>query len=228
MGKLIAFNPNDIVGKKINNLTILKYIGKQPSKKYYFADWDGHRLYHKYKVKCDCGELSIVRRQTLIKKNAVNSCIHCKCKNYNSKMPKTYKVWSSLKEKTNSKKNNYCTINGIKVCNRWLKFENFLEDMGEKPEYKILLRIDKKKNFCKSNCKWGTYKDSVKRQSNTNLVSINGITKSLKGWFRYFKFTENQYDYYIDKRTKKKSLKKFLKLKDTDTVIEHYKIKAKT
>lgn len=45
---------------------------------------------------------------------------------------------------------------GVKVCDRWLEsFDNFLEDMGEKPTSKHrLVRIDKLVDYNKDNCIW--------------------------------------------------------------------------
>lgn len=221
----LKINFQELVGKKIGFLTVLKYIGKRPSNKYRYADWDKHRLYHKYSIKCDCGERSIVRRDFLLNKKLPKKCNYCKRINYNSTMPKTYGVWSAFRKRCRKNNLNYCTIKGIKVCERWNKFENFLEDMGEKPKYKILVRRNKSKDFCKSNCNWGTYKDSIKRHSGVNLVFINGTTRSLKGWFKYFKFTEHQYAWYVRKKGKKVSLRTKFNLKKSDRIIENYFIK---
>jgi hypothetical protein len=43
---------------------------------------------------------------------------------------------------------------GINVCDRWLVFENFLADMGERPDGKTLDRVDNNKGYEPGNCQW--------------------------------------------------------------------------
>lgn len=73
----------------------------------------------------------------------------------------TYKSWINMKARcTNSKHSEYNTYGGkgITVCDRWLhSFENFLEDMGERPTQDYCIdRIDSSKGYYKENCQWIT------------------------------------------------------------------------
>lgn len=64
---------------------------------------------------------------------------------------------------------------GITVCDRWLTFENFLADMGERPLGLTLERIKNHKGYEPGNCKWATYRDQARNRRSTKLTLDRAI-----------------------------------------------------
>ena len=75
----------------------------------------------------------------------------------------TYQSWSHMKWRClNPKADNYKYYGGVGIiiCDRWLNsFENFLADMGQRPDGLSLDRYpDPYGNYDASNCRWATRK----------------------------------------------------------------------
>jgi len=71
---------------------------------------------------------------------------------------------------------------GIRVCRRWLRFEYFLADMGNRKTGTSLERLDNNGNYEPGNCAWKTRAEQSRNTRRNRWVTINGITKCLKDW----------------------------------------------
>lgn len=107
---------------------------------------------------CKCGKKSTISA-SILKLGQSKKCIMCSVKKHGYEGSKTYTTWSAMKARcTNKNNDNYFNYGGrgITFCERWNKFENFLEDMGERPEDMELDRIDNEGNYESNNCRWVT------------------------------------------------------------------------
>lgn len=76
----------------------------------------------------------------------------------------TYQSWRGMWTRcTNPNVKSYKDYGGrgIRICKRWESFENFLADMGERPQGLTLDRINVNGDYKPSNCKWSTRKEQA-------------------------------------------------------------------
>lgn len=76
----------------------------------------------------------------------------------------TYQCWADMKSRCLNPEHkvfSYYGGRGIAVCDKWLHFMGFYEDMGDKPEGLTLDRINNDKGYSKENCKWSTRKEQL-------------------------------------------------------------------
>jgi len=169
----------DIINKTFGRLTVIKRNG---SDKHGKSLWLCH---------CDCGNEVIIIGQNL--KNGVTRSCGCLQKELLTKKnithgmtyTKLYVDWIQMRKRCKNKKNksykNY-GARGITVCDRWLKFENFYRDMGDKPEGLTLERIDNNGNYEPNNCKWATRKVQANNSRRNVIIEYLGQKKNIAQW----------------------------------------------
>jgi hypothetical protein len=94
-----------------------------------------------------------------------------------------YETWRRIIQRTSNPKNpefhNYGG-RGIKVCDRWRLFENFLADMGRRPSDKHSIdRIDNDGSYEPGNCRWATASEQAANTRRVHWVVLNGKKMTL-------------------------------------------------
>lgn len=85
----------------------------------------------------------------------------------------TYVCWSNMLARCgNANRPDFKNYGGrgIAVCERWLEFQNFLADMGEKPRGLSIDRIDNDGNYEPDNCRWATPSEQRRNQRSKSEI----------------------------------------------------------
>lgn len=97
-----------------------------------------------------------------------------------SDMPE-YWVWVAMRYRCN---NNNSPVykhyggRGIKICERWNSFDNFISDMGRRPAGRYSIdRIDVDGDYEPSNCRWATQKQQTINRRDYNRLGFRGLRK---------------------------------------------------
>lgn len=96
-----------------------------------------------------------------------------------------YQSWSCVIQRcTNPRRSSYKWYGGrgIKVCDRWLVFDNFLADMGPRPEGKTLDREQVDGDYEPGNCRWADRTVQARNSTQVVWVEIAGVRKRLVEW----------------------------------------------
>lgn len=94
-----------------------------------------------------------------------------------TKRTREYSAWLNLRNRCNNPRNKDFADyggRGIYVCERWNSYQNFLEDMGPKPENYSIDRLDVNGPYAPWNCQWKSASDQQK-----NKRPIVGRTQSV-------------------------------------------------
>jgi hypothetical protein len=161
------WHAKDMIGQVFGYLTVIERDGDYPQKTGHHAKW---------LCQCQCGKkVVVVGNQMRRGKTKSCGCLKATCSvthgfaRKRTSLP-IYYTWNAMRQRCSNPNNRYWRIyggRGIKVCERWQKFANFLEDMGDKPAGLTLDRIDPNGNYEPGNCRWATWKEQRNNRSST-------------------------------------------------------------
>lgn len=165
----------ELSGQRFGRLVVL---GRTEERKYGNVIW---------LCECDCGAIKKINGASLrsgrtyscgcIRKElAAKRCMMFKTHGHCIGKPsRTYRSWQAMIQRCiNKKLKNYIRYGGrgIKVCERWLKFAGFLEDMGERPEATSIERKDNNGNYEPENCEWASAIVQTHNSCHTKLTTL--------------------------------------------------------
>lgn len=152
------------VGERYGRLTVVAYAGS--------ANWK-----RRYECLCDCGRKKVIRGEVL-RRGESRSCgclsvemVNDRNRTHGKTGTPTWQSWNSMKRRCSDPGRwNYKFYGGrgIAFCDRWASFENFLADMGERPDGTSLDRVNNDGNYEPSNCRWATR--SQQRMNRRDMV----------------------------------------------------------
>lgn len=140
--------------------------------------------YVAWKCRCDCGQELRVSGDRL-RRGKTKSCHRNGCRWRQDKphgvtvlYPSEYTSWRTMHERCeDTRHKNFPNYGGrgIKICSTWSTFDNFIRDMGRKPDPKFTIeRNDVNGNYEPGNCRWISRADQGRNMRSSVYVTYQG------------------------------------------------------
>lgn len=118
---------------------------------------------------CGC-----VRSAMVIAKNTKHS--HAVRENQSG----AYRTWRAMHQRVKSDPH----YENISICPEWYSFEEFYNDMGDRPTNQTIERTDNMLGYYKGNCIWATRAVQAQNTVTTVSVTIDNEAHSINEWCR--------------------------------------------
>lgn len=195
----------DLSGQRFGQLIAVSYVGRS-----------------RWICRCDCGDRTTASA-TDLKRGQHRSCGHLHptkthgATNKSHPAHRTFQKWLGMRarcENPNHKSYHCYGGRGIRICERWGDFENFLADMGICPEGLTLERVNNDGDYAPENCKWATWGEQHNNKRQNHKITFEGQTKTVSQWAKHLGFERHA----ISRRLKRMSIDQALRLPT------HYKL----
>jgi hypothetical protein len=164
-----------VPGSRYGNLTVKSDAEPEPAK---------GRTWRRWLLVCDCGT-EMTKRVNEVSAGRISSCMACfrarqirHGEARNGLQSKEYFVWCGMMRRCYTPQNQgykWYGARGIRVAERWHKYENFLSDMGRRPSPDMHIdRINPKGDYEPGNCRWVTRTENARNRSNNVIISFRG------------------------------------------------------
>lgn len=144
---------------------------------------------------CRCGSKSTVQSRYLESGNTKS----CGCRKrkawqlahitHGMTNTRIYKVWAGMIKRCSNPRElswKYYGERGVKVCERWKRFENFFNDMGEGNSGWSLERLDTNGDYNPNNVVWANRTQQNRNKRNNCILTVRGVTACVTALCEHF------------------------------------------
>lgn len=172
----------DLAGRRFGRLVVVRRARDRVSS-------NGNRN-ARWLCRCDCGTSKLFFRNNVMRGLSRScGCLRSEVAGTHSVThgrtgTKEWRTWGDMwaRVRGSSKNCRHRYFGRITCCKRWLKFENFLADMGERPFGMTLGRIDNDGPYSPKNCRWETPKQQARNRRTNHRITVDGVTATIAEW----------------------------------------------